>query len=272
MSNEQIYRVVPCVGNGNCLFKKGNEWMKSEFLTCAHGCVPQKCVNFEVCGQIERMWVLEANKMYCKTCVPYAESKNFYNGNVIPMKCKNFAMCGQIERSLFLKKRNMYCRICYPHPENDLRFIEKHSQCMRCKKFTEIMAIFPAHCGHSVCVECVRVILQFDEHWYHLSPEEYGCKPCPNKCKNPKVGRQCGCAFYELVKREWYDQDDASWTRWCNEQMDSVENAKIAYSNACKCPICHKSAVIPKNTQHLLEKGVPKNTPFSKKGVPKNNK
>lgn len=79
--------------------------------------------------------------------------------------------------------------------ELEFRNCPENEECSICNE-SKKQVKFPANCGHWSCCECSRDILFWDESRYHLSPEPYGCPPCPNGCVNPIRGKQCYCHEY----------------------------------------------------------------------------
>lgn len=102
------------------------------------------------------------------------------------------------------------------------------------------MAIqFPA-CTHLFCVPCTQKILFWDERFFHLSPEAYGCPPCPNGCQNPTRGRQCDCHAYEEILEDWRTRDALAWQRWNDDEQDAIDRGLMqkGVMASRRCPLC----------------------------------
>ena len=100
---------------------------------------------------------------------------------------------------------------------------------------------FPTNCGHWFCVKCCRSILFWDETRYHLSPEPYGCPPCPNGCVNQVRGKQCYCEEYDNVQNKWEKDFPENWQRWNDDEHESIENSHEdpgSVFTSKRCPMC----------------------------------
>jgi hypothetical protein len=77
---------------------------------------------------------------------------------------------------------------------------------------------------------------------YHLSPEPYGCPPCPNGCINPIKGKQCYCEEYDIIQDNWEIEDYDQWKKWNEAEHLSIERSENENSSfsKCICPLCRK--------------------------------
>ena len=74
-----------------------------------------------------------------------------------------------------------------------------------------------------------------------MSPEPYGCSPCPNGCENPIKGKQCYCEEYDSIQDEWGKNNPEQHKKFHEDENQSVENSinDITYGK-CVCPLCRK--------------------------------
>ena len=169
----------------------------------------------------------------------------FYNENnkiEKGIKCKNFDLCDNILLiNHYDKFKNYLCQICdlpLGFGWNELEFFEDNEKCILCNNKIKKVK-FPTNCGHSFCIKCSRDILIWDETKYHLSPELYGCPPCPNKCNNPKRGKQCYCKEYENIIHKWENDNPDKYKEWNVADCLSCETIGIGNIYASRrCPIC----------------------------------
>jgi hypothetical protein len=101
---------------------------------------------------------------------------------------------------------------------------------------------FPTNCGHSFCIECCRNLLFWNETRYHLSPEPYGCPPCPNGCINPIKGKQCYCEEYTELQDNWEIENYEQWKKWNDAEHLSIEHSADNETTFGKriCPLCRE--------------------------------
>ena len=132
-----------------------------------------------------------------------------------------------------------FCSLGY----GPLQFHEDAEACAVCMREGVTKVEFPAGCGHSLCLECTRQIMFWDERRYYLSPEPFGCPPCPRGCVNPAKGVQCECDEHGEVREAWKFSDPAAWLRWLEDSGDSVERSTEelgSFFGSMTCPICRR--------------------------------
>ena len=130
---------------------------------------------------------------------------------------------------------------------NELEFRKSNEECVICFSTEYKQVKFPTNCGHWFCIDCARNILIWNEERYHLSPESYGCLPCPNKCINPIQGKQCYCEEYDKVIEDWKKKSIDDYIEWNNAENLSIElsekNPENIYGSRI-CPLCRKKYLI----------------------------
>ena len=106
--------------------------------------------------------------------------------------------------------------------------------------------LFPTNCSHSFCIECCKNLLFWDETRYHLSPEPYGCPPCPNGCINPIKGKQCYCDEYTELQDNWEIENPVQWKKWNKAEhlsIDlSIEDVGSSFGKRI-CPLCREKYI-----------------------------
>ena len=166
------------------------------------------------------------------------------------IKCKNYELCEQIVPLDHHKYHgNYFCMDCGDWFKiggfgwNELEFRVKKEECIVCNEICTTQLKFPTNCGHWFCVSCSRNILFWDETRYHLSPEPYGCPPCPNGCVNPVRGRQCYCEEYDDIKDKWEKEQPIKFNEWNDAENESIELSETdcgSVFGSRKCPLCRK--------------------------------
>jgi hypothetical protein len=125
-----------------------------------------------------------------------------------------------------------------------LSVIDSVGECMICFKSCRRKLEFPADCGHVFCLHCSSHLLFGDDTRFYLSPEPYGCPPCPKGCTNPLLGRQCGCVEYVAIQEIWETTDVLGASRWFAAEAKSVEVGRwldISSYGSAVCPLCRKA-------------------------------
>jgi hypothetical protein len=114
------------------------------------------------------------------------------------------------------------------------------NECPICMEKCNKQLFFPAYCGHSFCLKCSRKLLFKYDCFYYLSPEPYGCSPCPNGCVNPLVGEQCFCREYLIKIDEWKLSNPSDYMRWNEDEEESIFRSYNTdnYYGSQECPIC----------------------------------
>jgi hypothetical protein len=148
-------------------------------------------------------------------------------------QCVNFELCETNTNS-----HNSLCKNCRLWGEIPIISKNKKQQCYVCNEMVNKKMIFPTNCGHDYCIDCTRYMLFCGEtSVFNISPEPYGCPPCPNGCSNPMIGNQCTCLLYNDVIEEWW-----------NENKDKAEEfiyaCYIDGKNKCKsvkCILCEEA-------------------------------
>ena len=170
------------------------------------------------------------------------------NGGI---KCKNYELCGTVLPDWWYDcKAHYLCTNCdmllY---ELEFRDCPDDEECVVCNE-KEKQVKFPANCGHWFCCKCSSDILFWDETRYHLSPEPFGCPPCPNGCINPIRGKQCYCDEYFNneddnlgVIQIWENEHPEQFEEYNNTENESIELAETTPGSVFgsqKCPLCRK--------------------------------
>ena len=170
------------------------------------------------------------------------------------IRCHNYKLCENIVSRRHVEINGNYiCMICNLFGWGKLVFKEEpEQQCGVCLEKTPIHLKFPADgCSHFICVKCSREILFWDESLFQLSPEPFGCPPCPNGCYNPVRGYQCSCETYvsmddpennPSVIEKWKKEEPEQYKEWNENQEFSVELGSDTYSlrSNKRCPFCRK--------------------------------
>jgi hypothetical protein len=167
------------------------------------------------------------------------------------IKCKNYYLCETILPKWWYDCKGKYlCTNCdiFDWKELEFRDCPENEECAVCIESNRQVK-FPANCGHWFCCECSRDILFWDENRYHLSPEPYGCPPCPNGCENPIRGRQCDCYEYfgddenPGVIQKWATEHPEEFEKYNDDTHESLELSETtpgSVFNSKKCPLCRK--------------------------------
>jgi len=157
-------------------------------------------------------------------------------------RCPNFDVCHTWAPTVLFETCRGKCVTCDvffgcvlqfrdPPPEED---------CCVCAG-TERQVKFPK-CQHWCCADCMRNIMLGDCTRYQLDPCRFGCPPCPNRCKNPARGRQCGCEEYDAVKDEWESSHPLEYQHYADAEeavINEGESASSAFESG-RCPICRQ--------------------------------
>lgn len=165
-----------------------------------------RCVNYRLCNNT----LLESTDRFCGTCGVWKNPVVYGWGELTFIDCKNM--------------------------EGDDR------ECSVCFETVDCKIAFPAHCGHSFCIACTKSILIWDYKRYMVSPEQYGCKPCP---KNHPSAPFCWCkAYVEYITSEWEILDEIQYNAWCVAQASALMTGVVDpfYGNGI-CPMCRKKFV-----------------------------
>ena len=159
------------------------------------------------------------------------------------IKCKNYILCEAVlPKDAFNYKGNYLCISCDNFGWNDLQFRNLSNECNVCYN-NGIEMKFPTNCGHLFCVNCCKKILFWDESRYHLSPEPYGCPPCPNNCNNPVKGKQCYCEEYDEIQKIWENTNPKEYKKWNDDEHFSIHNSEEesgSIFSSKTCPMCRK--------------------------------
>jgi hypothetical protein len=165
-----------------------------------------------------------------------------YNSERI--KCKNYELCkDNIPLDGYNYKGNYLCINCDNFEWNELEFRDATEECIVCFCNNSREMKFPTNCDHWFCINCSKDILFWNETRYHLSPEPYGCLPCPNGCINPLKGKQCYCEEYNIIQDNWELNEPEQYIRWNNDEHESIElSEETSGSVYCSktCPLCRK--------------------------------
>lgn len=157
------------------------------------------------------------------------------------IKCKNYELCGEsFPDGWWERKLNYLCAPCNLDWGRELHFKEPE-ECLLCYE-TKVHVQFPGQCDHWFCCNCTSVIVYGKEMTPGVSPQLFGCPPCPNNCVNPVIGVQCSCEEYENVKNLWTheNRDKAAEYRLFVEE-------KTTYLEATdRCPLCRSQAFYKK--------------------------
>jgi hypothetical protein len=164
------------------------------------------------------------------------------------IKCKNYELCESLlPQDHYINIGNYLCMTCgswfkFGLGWDELTFIDSNEECSICFNNCTKKLIFPTNCGHSFCIKCSKNILFWDETRYHLSPEPYGCQPCPNGCINPIKGEQCYCEEYKIVQDNWKLEQPDAYKQWNDNEDLSIEQGEDnnSYFSNCTCPLCRK--------------------------------
>ena len=165
------------------------------------------------------------------------------------IKCRNYELCEAVLPPDCWKWNKKYlCINCENFGWEKLTFIDCNDECIICYKNCNKKMLFPTNCNHSFCIECSRDLLFFDETRFHLSPEPYGCPPCPNGCINPIKGRQCYCEEYSDIQDIWEIEDYNQWKKWNNDEDLSIEGY-IEEDDSTQfgkgiCPLCRRKYIV----------------------------
>ena len=156
------------------------------------------------------------------------------------IKCKNYIMCHIVLPADNWKYNYRYlCMCCESTGCKELKIYAENHKCIICSEQRRLKIDFPAGCGHSFCVKCTKRVMFWDETYHHLSPVPYGCPPCPNGCHNPAKGKQCYCESYDAVQDAWKLEKPDKWTRWNEEQHESIFTPILGLINGQgECPLC----------------------------------
>ena len=195
-------------------------------------------------------------KRYPRSNIEYNQS--FYSScpyNCSPKKCPNFELCDTTAPDWYLGFWEGYCMSCYmSFGQKTLEFRDVTEPCVICFDTKHRELKFPADCRHWFCISCSINIIFWDVTRYCLSPVPYGCPPCPNGCKNPLRGLQCGCGeFYNNkaeifcdfdkgagVIQKWERRYPDQYQKWLEDERISFTIPIGAYANRT-CPLCRKS-------------------------------
>jgi hypothetical protein len=159
------------------------------------------------------------------------------------IKCKNYNLCEAVLPEWWFNCKGKYlCTTCDLFGWNELEFRNINNDCNVCYNHGIEMK-FPTDCGHWFCVNCCKKILFWDETRYHLSPEPYGCQPCPNGCINPIKGKQCYCEEYDEIQKNWENTHPEEFKKYNDDEHYSIEHSQEEQGSVFsskKCPICRK--------------------------------
>lgn len=160
------------------------------------------------------------------------------------IKCKNYELCQHILPQMWFNIKGYYiCMNCDIFGWKELKFREGIEECIICNETGIKQVKFPTNCGHWFCVSCSRDILFWDETRYHLSPEPFGCPPCPNGCKNPIRGKQCYCYEYDDILDKWKEDNPEQFEEYNDAEHESIdlsETTQGSVYSSMKCPLCRK--------------------------------
>ncbi len=201
-----------CEGDGQCLERRGDTYVRRRDWICVKECVTQQCPNVVVCGKRAPKWYFDKRHGLCQQCLDQFGFR---------LHTRTVDRLGGDEKD-----------------EKDEKDGKDDEKCPVCYEAVDTLVEFPTDCNHWFCGQCVANLIFFDETRYHLSPAPFGCPPCPNGCQNPLRGRQCDCVEYDLDIDDWSERHPSSHARWQNAQLDSIENYDdMAYASK-KCPLC----------------------------------
>ena len=173
------------------------------------------------------------------------------------IKCKNYDLCHHtVSLEHYECFANYLCMTCgswfklgsFGWDELEFRNCPENEECYVCFG-SEKQVKFPANCGHWFCCNCSRDILFWDETRYHLSPEPYGCLPCPNGCINPIRGKQCYCYEYfgddenPGIIQIWKRDHPEQYEKYNDDENESIELSETTHGSVFaskKCPLCRK--------------------------------
>lgn len=172
--------------------------------------------------------------------------------------------CVELHQVFYDSSGNEYAHLVGPHGWGILDIIEEEEEpCAICFESNKEKIKFPTNCGHKFCVECTRNILLWDYSMKKISPEEYGCPPCPNGCVNPKIGKQCECKEYVRwqgsrgasedkigVIEKWRRTNEEKYLEWMTEENNTIINDLISEDNSrgtMKCPMCRSKYISKAN-------------------------
>ena len=165
------------------------------------------------------------------------------------IKCKNYKLCNSTcPLDCYITEGHYLCMTCMPgcgggFGWNELEFRESDKECSVCFDKSKKQLKFPTNCGHWFCISCSRNILFSDEQKYHLSPDPYGCPPCPNNCVNPIKGKQCSCEEYLEIQDKWEQDFPLEFKKWNDSEHLSIEQGETILGSvfgSCTCPLCRK--------------------------------
>jgi hypothetical protein len=168
------------------------------------------------------------------------------------IKCKNYNLCQNVLPKWWYDCKGTYlCTNCdiFEWYELEFRDCPENEECYVCFGL-EKQVKCPANCSHWFCCNCSRDILFWDETRYHLSPEPYGCPPCPNGCINPIRGKQCDCYEYfgddenPGIIQIWSSENPEQYEKYNNAQNESIELSETTIGSVFgskKCPLCRKA-------------------------------
>ena len=164
------------------------------------------------------------------------------------IKCKNYELCKHVlPPNWFSWYGNYLCCSCDNSSSgfgwDELEFKDCNEECVICNETVTKKLKFPANCGHWFCIPCSRNILFWDETRYHLSPEPFGCPPCPNGCVNHIKGKQCYCEAYDEILERWENEYPDKYQEYNDAENLSVELSETTPGSVYgsqKCPLCRK--------------------------------
>lgn len=174
------------------------------------------------------------------------------------IRCRNYKLCENIVSNNYIETHGNYiCMVCNLFGWGELSFKESHEECGVCLESYPVHLKFPAQdCLHYMCLKCSREILFWDESLFQISPEPFGCPPCPNGCYNPVRGFQCCCDNYvsmddpennPSVIERWKQEQPEQYKEWDENQEFSVELGSDMYAlrSNKRCPFCRKQYQTP---------------------------
>jgi hypothetical protein len=145
--------------------------------------------------------------------------------DAVEFQCKNYELCETNTIS-----HNFLCKKCVKWGEIQIIQQKTKQYCFMCNELVMFKMLFPTNCGHTYCIDCTRYMLFCHEtSMFNISPEPYGCPPCPIGCRNPTIGNQCMCPSYDEVIEEWW-----------NENKEKAEE----FSYACYLDGKHKNKIL----------------------------
>lgn len=152
--------------------------------------------------------------------------------------CSNVDICG--DRECVVVREPHVCLECQQLGLLEILHQSCEEECPVCRKHMETKFKFPS-CDHWACSHCLRLAFFGPDgpELADINPVLYGCPPCPNGCKNPNLGRQCGCKEYDVVKQKWSDRCPEECNAWMDdEQMYSENIGANLREEALGCPLC----------------------------------